>query len=558
MLQFFKAPAGTLLASVILLFGNLCCSSAPVLQEDVFIRVNQVGYLPDQVKLGVVFARKPVHATEFVLIDAKTREEKFRNTLSENKGSWGNFGFHYYADFTGFRQNGSYILEIGGKKSPVFRLSKAIYANIVDSLLEFLTVQRCGATNPLLHKNCHIYDSPSVVGDDEGAKADVTGGWHDAGDYVKFLNTSAFTTYMLLLAYETNGKNLQSDRNHNGVPDVLEEARIGIDWLLRCNYKGTSLINQVQDSRDHDQSWRLPENDSLKYDRPAFKGIGKNLIGIYSATLALASRIWRDNFHDQEFANKLLNTAQKFYAIRNKVPDIDQTTSGMYVDHAYKAKLALGAIELYKATNRPEYLTDAKLLASTIQPDFWWSWGDINGLAFYRIAPFSPELKDNLEKNLIQFNTTRKQNIFSEGTSYTWGTTHTFLGIALQSMFWKQISGTARYDSLASAQVDYVLGNNPWGVSFIANFGTRTTKHFHSQVAYFNHGYLPGAIAAGPVPKEALKNFVIKREDMTFDEFNSADVKYYDDRMDYLTNEPTIVTNATAIFLFSSDFFQKK
>jgi hypothetical protein len=169
-----------------------------------------------------------------------------------------------------------------------------------------------------------------------------------------------------------------------------------------------------------------------------------------------------------------------------------------------------------------------------------------------------PEIKDNLEKNLIQFNANREKNIFSEGTSFSWGTTHTFLGIALQSMFWRNLTGSGRYDSLAMAQIDYVFGNNPWGVSFVENFGTIFTKHFHSQVAYFNNGYLPGAIAAGPVPQEVLKNYKINRESSLFAEFNSDEVKYYDDRMDYLTNEPTIVTNATAILLFSSDFFQRK
>ncbi len=556
--QVIKSAFTKYVVSVILLLGNLSCSAAGTVVEDLNIRINQVGYFPDQVKLGVIFAKRPLKSTEFIIFEAGSRKEKFRGPLSENKGVWGNFNYHYYADFTGFTEKGTYYLEMGGKRSPVFKVGTALYEHMTDSLLTFLEVQRCGPTNPKLHKVCHLFDSPNVVGDNTVGKTDVTGGWHDAGDYIKFLNTTAYTTYMLCLSYEQNKANLQSDRNHNNVPDILEEARVGLDWLLRCNYKGTSLIDQVQDMKDHDQSWRLPENDSLRYQRPAFRGIGKNTVGIYAASLAIASRVWREALHDEAFANTLLTTAEKLYAVRNQVPDIAPSNAGMYVDRGYTAKLAIGAIELYKATNKPEYLNDAKSLALRTQPDYWWSWGDINALAYFRVAPYAAELKDYLLKNITQFNTNKNTNIFSEATSCAWGTTNTLLGAALQIIFWKNLTGSSQFDSVATLQVDYVLGRNPWGVSFIYNFGTVFSKRFHSQVAFFNKGYLPGAIAAGPAPESVLKAYTIKRESNQYAEFNSADVKYYDDRMDYITNEPTIVTNATAIFLFSSPLFYRK
>ncbi len=506
----------------------------------------------------MVFSKKALKTSEFVLLDASTKKELFREKISENKGIWGQFPFHYLVDFSAFTGDGSFILEIAGNRSPVFKIGNRIYSHLVDSLLAFLTVQRCGPTHPKLHKICHIYDSPVVVGDNSVKGIDVTGGWHDAGDYVKFLNTTAYTTYALLLAYELHKENLQFDNNHNGVPDILEEARVGLDWILRCNYNGSSLISQVQDNRDHTQSWRLPENDSLRYNRPAFKGGGKNLIGLCSASLTLGARIWRQIFHDEEFADRMQFTAEKLFASRKSVPDVDKTISGMYCDNSFSGKLALGAIELYKSTNRPEYLNEALALAKQTAPDFWWSWGDINALCFFRLSPYSKEMKDNLFTNLTRFNNNKQANLYGEATSFSWGTTHTFLGVALQSLFWKNISSGSQFDSLAALQVDYIFGRNPWGVSFIYNFGTTFTKNFHNQVAYFNKGYFPGAIAAGPAPQELLKNYTIKRENSKYAEFNSNEVKYYDDRMDFITNEPTIVTNATAILLFSDPFYQRK
>nr|MBP9582339.1 glycoside hydrolase family 9 protein [Ignavibacterium sp.] len=90
----------------------------------------------------------------------------------------------------------------------------------------------------------------------------------------------------------------------------------------------------------------------------------------------------------------------------------------------------------------------------------------------------------------------------------------------------------------------------PWGVSFIYNVGSNFSKHLHSQVAFFNNGYLPGALTAGPAPAQLLDNYKIKIINNEYDKFNTDSIKYFDDRFDYITNEPTIIGNATALFVF--------
>ncbi len=544
--------------AIVLLIGNLGCHSSEVIAEDLHIRINQVGYFPNEIKSAIVFSAKNLKAHQFSLLDAKSKKVIFTNKLSENKGTWGNFNFHYLADFTAFVQQGNYTLEVGGRQSSVFKINNDIYSHIVDSLLTFLTVQRCGPTNPILHGKCHLFDSHLVIGDAGVSGVDLTGGWHDAGDYIKFMNTTAYTTYMLLVAYEMNKDNLQNDANRNNVPDILEEARVGIDWLVRANYSGNKLISQVQDSRDHDQGWRLPENDTSMYQRPAFKADGKNLIGMYCAALSIASRIWKEQFHDDKFASELLARAERIFYQKNYAADVDKTTNGMYTDNSSTAKLTLGAIELYQSTNKQSYLDEAKTLTNSLHADYWWSWGDINSLAMFRVSDYFPNIKDEMLKNLSQFNSNKNSNIYGEATAYTWGMTHTMLGVALQSQLWKKMTQSKQFDSLAIIETDYIFGRNPWGVSFVANYGTYCSKKFHSQISFFNHGYLPGAISAGPAPENILKSVSIKRENSNYSEFNSAEVKYYDDRQDYITNEPTIVTNATAIMLFSTPFFNKK
>ncbi|MFA7229232.1 MAG: glycoside hydrolase family 9 protein, partial [Melioribacteraceae bacterium] len=374
----------------------------------------------------------------------------------------------------------------------------------------------------------------------------------DAGDYVKFLNTTAFSTYMLMFSYEFDPVKFGFDDNKNGVPDLLDEAKIGLDWMLRCGYDKNWLVTQVQDLRDHDVGWRLPEDDKLGFDRPAFLGMGKNLIGIYSAAMALASRIWRDRLHNMEFSEKCLEYGEKYFSVRNRAADIDSSGTGQYLDDQYEGKLALGAIELYLTTMKPSYLSEAYTLADSAKSDYWWSWGNINALAHYRIAEFNPRFSEYIKNNLADFNKRKESNIFGKGTELSWGTNVTLLGITLQNILYKKLTNDSSYDSLSVFQRDYILGRNSWGVSFISNAGKNFTKNFHHQISAIK-GKLPGGFAAGPAKREFVLNFNLNydKPDM-YAKFQTEDDYYRDDKNDYITNEPTITGNATAIFVFGN------
>jgi len=533
------------------MFLGFACNEPEAGVVKLFIRTNQVGYLPNDFKQAVVFSASDLAGKSYAIVNNASNRTVTEGVLGNVVGEWGNFKYQYNVNFSNVRTPGNYRIEVEKTKSYSFAIGDNVYKGITDSLLTFLRVQRCGPTNPHLHGLCHNYDSPRVEGDPGAGSVDVTGGWHDAGDYTKFLSTIAGTTYLLLFTYEFDREAAEYDGNGNQTPDILEEARVGIDWLLRANYSGTKLISQVQDLRDHSVGWRKPEEDPLQYDRPAFLGEGKNLIGMFTAALALGSKIWKERFYDEEFSTRLKNVAENVYKSYPSAPDVDKNPSGMYQEKGFAGKLALGAVELYTITKNPQYLSDATALATTAGSDYWWSFGDMNALAHYRIAQYKPEYSRYIQNNLIAFETNRSKSIYGEGTAFSWGTTNTFLGITLQAMLYKKLTGNRDYNPLMVAQRDYVLGNNPWGVSFIYNIGSRFTRYFHSQIAYFNGGYFPGGVAAGPAPQEVLKNYTIQRENTSYDQFNSVDVRYYDDRNDYITNEPTTMTNATAIFVFT-------
>lgn len=532
----------------------LCFKCSVLTASEIYIRVNQLGFTPTDIKQAVVISHRNLNGSPFKLVQSSTDDIVYQGNLQKNASQFENFEFCYLLDFSRFQESGDYFLQVAESRSPKFAIGNSIYNSLIDSLLFFFQVQRCGFTDPILHRECHYFDATSlnIDGTKINEPVDVTGGWHDAGDYTKFLNTTAYATYTLLFSYQFNSAKFSTDDNHNNIPDILDETKIGLDWLLKLVYQKYRLIIQVQNLRDHAQGWRLPEDDQLVWDRPAFVGGGKNLIGIYSATMALAYQIWRDIPGYYSFAEHCLTTAENLYSIHKDVPDVDKSGTGAYQDTEFEGKMALAAIELYRATTRDIFLKDARMYGTAAGSDYWWSWGNINSYSHYRLAQIDSGFRVYIRNNLLFFKKNMHDHAFREVVRDTWGSNSTILGVALQAILWDDLTGESVFDTLAVAQRDYILGSNQWGVSFIYNIGTTFSANFHSQVAFFNGNRLPGAVAAGSISRAKLQQYNIPYENPDiYSEFQTDDAVYRDDRMDYITNEPTITANATAVFVMA-------
>ncbi len=523
--------------------------------EELFIRLNQVGFLPGDIKSGIILTEDPLRELTFQIISSKTDKLIEEGSIQSTGMRYGDDFYSYIFDFSSFRRLGDFYIKVGNRESDDFTIGYTVYNNIAEELLGFFAIQRCGPTDPAGHGKCHIADATYLIDgkDTIRTQIDVTGGWHDAADYVKFFNTTAYATYTLLFSYEFSPGKFSFDNNGNGAPDILEEAKIGLDWLLRAHYKNDKFITQVQDLRDHSVGWRMPEDDPLGFDRPGFTGMGKNLAGLYSATMALGSRIWKERFGNETFSAQLLREAENVFDLMDFIPDVDSSGTGEYVDTKFEGKVALGAIELFITTEDQKYLTEAKIHANRAGSDHWWSWGNINSYAHYRLAKYDWKYTDYLRANLEGFNQNKNTKVFGTGASFFWGSNNTLLGITLQNILWNDLTSDETYDSVATYQRDYMLGRNPWGLSFIYGVGKKFTRNFHHQIAWFDDGKLHGGFAAGPVSREALDSYEIEFEKRDYySRFQTDSAVYRDDRQDYVTNEPTITANATAIFVFGA------
>ena len=206
---------------------------------------------------------------------------------------------------------------------------------ILPLLTRFLAEQRCGQTTEAisLHAACHLFRSipgahsgDGVIVDDgarppygSASRVDAEGGWHDAGDYIKFVGTTAYALALELMALRDHGAALGLAGQ-----ELARELRWGLDWLLKM-VAGPEPYHQVGGEGDHAADWRLPDGDTraplAAYDqRPVFRmarGQGRNLLGRSAAAFAFASQVYAA---DDPYARKLLVAARATYALAKARP----------------------------------------------------------------------------------------------------------------------------------------------------------------------------------------------------------------------------------------------
>lgn len=242
------------------------------------------------------------------------------------------------------------------------------YEYALEIATRFLGAQRCGNSDSWLHGDCHLQDGQTVG-------IDLTGGWHDCGDHIKFGHTAPYTAAFLLFAYLENPQGYPdnyspqfSEPPANGIPDILDEIKYETDLLIR-SIRNDTVYYQIGDSTDHNsfsepvyQSEYLPVSQGGNPRNVYFITEGaSNICGESCAALALMSIAYSDI--DQSYSNLCLQKAVEYYQLGKTTPSSIPSTSrdGEYYYPAsnWADDMAFGAISLYKATGSNQYLTDA-------------------------------------------------------------------------------------------------------------------------------------------------------------------------------------------------------
>lgn len=534
----------------------------PVISEAYF-RFNQVGYPLEASKLALVLTGADLSAR---VIDFEVLGQDGNVVYSaapgRDRGAYAGFNHLYELDFSSLTQPGTYTLRLAGFSSAPFVVGEAPYADLISLSLKFFSVQRCGDAHPYGHQVCHLKDGVASGGPLDGQPKDASGGWHDAGDYLKFMITSGYTLNMVQAAFLRNPAAFAPRDGKEYMPQVLLEMKVGLDWMKEMwDGENQVLYYQVGDESDHDE-WRLPEGDDA--DKPVRlvwaceDGKGANIAGKAAAALAMGAVIWGapTDYQNVVRAQQYFDAAKAIYAYGKGRPAAQPSNpADFYTEESWQDDMALAAVELYRFSGDPAYLADARQYLAEAGVGGGIYWGDLHALAAYELARLDPDslpmaadlLRTNLEGALADY----RANPFGAALKeYYWGSNEGMAGTALMALWYEDLTGDKTYHDLAVAQWDFILGKNPWGVCFVNGAGTLWPKNPHHQVADINQLELTGFWDEGAVPQAVFEEQEIGTvPDDPFAAFQTTAAVYHDWTPDYATNEPTITMNATGIAL---------
>lgn len=561
-----------------------------------FIRINQLGYLPNSVKVAVFISTEDTKIQTFQLYESLTGKMVFEGRAESADASVWGMKTACRLNFSGVKTTGGYFLKMGEVVSPSFRISPDVYSGTADFVLNYMRQQRCGF-NPYLNDSCHTHDGIIVDHPTKtGQRIDVTGGWHDASDYLQYTTTSANAIYQLLFAYQQN-PSVYGDKfdasgkpGSNGVPDILDEARWGLDWLMKMNPAKNEMYNQIADDRDH-RGFRLPTADSLGgYDlgkyRPVYFVTGKSqglskyknrTTGVsstaakFSSSFALGAEIFKSL--DSKFAEQMHQKSLEAWDFAKSDLGNCQTACVVspyfYEEDNWVDDMELAAATLMQTKEQTDFKKDAKYWGELepVSP-----WMELNRARHYQFYPFvnlghallaqsadpviAKQFAALMKQGLEQIRKYAGNDPFSIGVPFVWCSNNFVAAAITQAKLYRKITGDKSYEEMEAALTDWLLGCNPWGTSMICGLpaGGDYPLWPHSSLTYLLKKTTTGGLVDGPVYSSIYKGLIgIQLIDADeYAAFQDGKAVYHDDMGDYSTNEPTMDGTASLSYLLSS------
>ncbi|MBX2926018.1 MAG: glycoside hydrolase family 9 protein [Chitinophagaceae bacterium] len=556
-----------------------------------WIRINQLGYQPKGVKVAVWCTKgEKTGNKKWQLIEEGSGKVVFKAATGRSAGAYGPFTETARLTFSSFSTPGKYYLKAGNAVSPVFEIGEDVYKGAADFCLRYMRQQR-SKFNPTLKDSCHTRDGYTLYGPmPDSTFIDVAGGWHDATDYLQYVTTSANATYQLLAAYRDFPQVFGDQYEANGLeginqtPDVLDEARWGLDWLLKMHPRDDWMFNQVGDDRDH-VGFRLPQKEQLYgrgYERPVYFVSGEPQIrgkymnttkgtsstaGKFSSAFSTGAEIYREK--DAAFASLLSQKALSAFAYGLKKPGYTQTAS-VKAPYIYGEENWMDDMELAAAMLKDNSKLSYAFELAQKEPVTQWIFDDT--AAHYQWYPFinaghyelSKRMNENEKKALIGFYrqgieiiwNRAKQNAFYRGIPFIWCSNNFTTAFAIQCYWYRQMSGDDTYKELEQANFDWLFGCNPWGTGMVYGLPSwgDTPVDPHASLLKIANYPTDGGLVDGPVKGNIFGNLIgitLYNAD-EYAEFQSDLAVYHDDAGDFSTNEPTMDGTATLIYLLAA------
>ena len=472
------------------------------------------------------------------------------------------------ADFSDVTKPGKYFLFSDGEAANI-SIKEKPFRILNNALVKAFYYQRCGCelkekhAGVYRHGVCHTGKAVLVNDDgkiDSDTVIECSGGWHDAGDYGRYTVAAAAALGHLLYAYEMFPASFNDELNipesGNGIPDILNECRYELEWMLKMQRDDGGVYHKT--ATRNFAPFIMPEDD--QEDLFLFR-VTHCSTADFAAAAALASRIF--NAHDCAFAKTLLKAAEKAWEWMEVNPDFSPFNnppgfhSGGYGDNSCDDELFWASAELYSVTKNPRYIEAFKKYFDKVNIcEFGWrdtaGFGALCSL-FVLKDSFDTDFYDSIKKRFLKeaealFAKTEKSGYGTalEASEYHWGSILPILNNGIAMICAGLLTGDDKYKDAALNQLNYLLGMNATGFSFVTGFGERAFRNPHHRPSYADgiDDPVPGLVSGGPnknYPDAVTKAIILP---------DTPPAKFYIDYSPTASaNENAIYWNSPAVFV---------
>lgn len=526
-------------------------------QSNSLVRVNHIGYLNSNQKR---FETVQSQGDLFYVYNTDTNEIVYKGFISGYSNDLYTREWNGTGDFTNVLEDGNYQIktQLGGT-STIFSVGNNLYNTIYLNIFKFFSIQRCGywldgeLFGGFAHDSCHT--STGTYYELEMSK-DIFGGWHDAGDYGRYVETGSKAVNDLLFAYMSDPESFTDDfgimESGNGIPDILDEARVELEWLIRMQTDWGEVYSKIVTKNF------APDISPEKDYQPLYILNGETTCTADTvASLAIASVLYKE--YDAEFAAKCFDSAVLSWGFLMNNPQLKVDTNpegfsaGLYRDSKDTDERFFAASAMYYATKDKQYLNYAKDLfnenKNCSQGVNYTNVGAYGKYLFIKTmddSKFKKELIESLETDASNVLYVANENGYNASlTSYSWGSNGEMANNGILLMFAYDVTKNEDYRQCAVEQLNYLFGKNSLNMTFVTGHGENSPKNPHQRTAYAKGISITGALVGGPDSSREDKRTAALPE-------NTAEAKMYvDSYTSYSTNEVAIYWNSALFHLMT-------
>lgn len=562
----------TILIGLFACGGLLSAQAKPTVE----IRLNQVGYYPDEEKV-VVF--EGINAKAKITVTDEQGNVVLQPKVTRQTVSPWSKKKRFIVDVSELKTPGRYCIATKGAEKQ-FTIDKDVYHDISLASLKFFYLMRTGVpiekeyageyTRPVGHADTHVLIHPSAASQGRPAGSVISSplGWYDAGDYNKYVVNSSFSIGLMLAVYEQNKDYFNRlvaniPESKNATPDILDEMMFNLRWLLTMQDPGDGGVYHKLTTPNFEGFVKPTDCKQPRYV------VAKSVTASFdfAAVLAQAARLMKGNRDYVEFCYQATEAAKSAYQWALNHPQAyyrqgemnkqyqPSVNTGEYGDRFANDERFWAATELYRLTGENAYLQDAIQMKPTkfTTP----TWGNVASLgAFSWIAAGDSDMRKQMLQQLKEYSDNLVANVSTSSfqspygdkkEDFGWGCLAEnccVAGVAL--LFADRYIAPNRYRIHALQNADYLLGRNPTGYCYVTGFGDKSPMHPHHRISASDgiEKPFPGMLVGGPNPMQQDN----ASGDLGYPS-SLPDESYVDDERSYASNEIAINWNASLVGL---------